>query len=334
MAIEWRLLDQETARSTWSSALQKFPDATPYQSFEWGEYRRLVDGVQPYRWAAFDDKSEITALFQGIVANNPFGIAVVTGLGGPVGDLAATLPTLKDSILACLGARRGYCWISPARGYGTADALLLKSCGWKRSLFTPESGWTMWLDLTRSEDEILQSTSKNWRRNLKRAMSQGVQARRWDAPDVGEVRAVCSAMEALKGLPVQFGERNIAALIETFGNALVMCRSLNAQCETIAFRGSLIAGQNALELFAATTDEGRRNQAGFPALWEMLRDFRARGVKRFDLGGIDPINNPGVFQFKQDTGAVPIEYLGDWDWATSERLRILANLARARKAKA
>jgi hypothetical protein len=333
MAIEWRLLDQDTARLSWNHALESFSDATPYQRFEWGEYRSKVDGVRPCRWAAFDDQGDIAALFQGALAKNPFGVAMVTGLGGPVGNLEAAFPTLKESILVSLGVRRGYCWISPARRYSAADALLLKSAGWQRSLFMPESGWTMWLDLRRDEDEILQCASRNWRRSLRRAIEHGGSAQRWATPDVGEIKAVYRSMEALKGLPVQFAERNIAALLETFGSALVLYRSRNAQGETIALRGCVITGRNALDLFAATTDQGRQRQAAFPVFWEMLRECRTRGVERLDLGGIDPVNNPGVFRFKKDTGAALVEYLGDWDWATSEGLRVVANLVRARKGK-
>jgi len=50
-------------------------------------------------------------------------------------------------------------------------------------------------------------------------------------------------------------------------------------------------------------------------------------VEHYDLGGIDPHENPGVYKFKRQTGARPIEFLGEWDWATSSWLRWLGNWA-------
>jgi lipid II:glycine glycyltransferase (peptidoglycan interpeptide bridge formation enzyme) len=40
-----------------------------------------------------------------------------------------------------------------------------------------------------------------------------------------------------------------------------------------------------------------------------------RGCTLLELGGIDPVKNKGVFDFKQGTGAQEITYLGEWEQA-------------------
>ena len=50
------------------------------------------------------------------------------------------------------------------------------------------------------------------------------------------------------------------------------------------------------------------------------------GVRRYDLHGVDPESNPGVYNFKKGTGVVPFEYVGEWEFATSRWMRSLANL--------
>ena len=71
--MEWRLLDEATARAQWNTALATFADCNAYQSYEWGEYRREASGVTPYRWAAYDDTGKITALLQGALVRKAIG---------------------------------------------------------------------------------------------------------------------------------------------------------------------------------------------------------------------------------------------------------------------
>jgi lipid II:glycine glycyltransferase (peptidoglycan interpeptide bridge formation enzyme) len=46
---------------------------------------------------------------------------------------------------------------------------------------------------------------------------------------------------------------------------------------------------------------------------------------RYDMGGVDPDGNKGVFDFKRGLGAQPLAYLGEWAWTSSAWVRILAN---------
>jgi len=56
-----------------------------------------------------------------------------------------------------------------------------------------------------------------------------------------------------------------------------------------------------------------------------LQCCHAAGVKRYDMMGIDPTYNPGVYHFKKGTGAECIDYLGEWEWAPYPPLRWGAN---------
>jgi lipid II:glycine glycyltransferase (peptidoglycan interpeptide bridge formation enzyme) len=78
-------------------------------------------------------------------------------------------------------------------------------------------------------------------------------------------------------------------------------------------------------LLAATTEIGRRLYASYALVWQLLQHCQKLGVIEYDFMGIDPKNNSGVYNFKKGTGAEFIEYLGEWDWATSNILRWGAN---------
>jgi lipid II:glycine glycyltransferase (peptidoglycan interpeptide bridge formation enzyme) len=55
------------------------------------------------------------------------------------------------------------------------------------------------------------------------------------------------------------------------------------------------------------------------------------GATTYDLGGIDPIKNKGVYNFKRGTNAADVEYLGEWDLCKPALLRTTINLLIARK---
>lgn len=327
--MEWQLLDRETAQDIWNKTLNRFSASSVYQSFEWGEYRNRVSGVRPYRWIALDDTGEVVALFQGLLIRRYFDLGIVIGEGGPVGNLDGCLHTLQETILKTLSLKKCYCRIYPKRPYDVKDALLLKSCNWQRALCTFSSGWSMWLDLTQSREEILRGFSRNWRYNLQKAYKKDLHIQFWSNPKPDEILNTYTSMESLKGLEQQFSELEIQKMIEIFGDKLVLYYCTDQNGEILSLRGCIFVGDHALDLFAATSEKGRKTSASYALFWELIQCCIAKGIRFYDLNGIDPFDNPGVYYFKQGTGARTLEYLGEWDWATSERLRILMNLARS-----
>jgi hypothetical protein len=69
--------------------------------------------------------------------------------------------------------------------------------------------------------------------------------------------------------------------------------------------GSLIAssmGSSGIYLFGATTEHGRRSKSAYLLQWSMIRRLKERGFTSYDLGGINPERNPGVYHFKRGLG--------------------------------
>jgi hypothetical protein len=217
------------------------------------------------------------------------------------------------------------------RPYRLQETLLLKASAWQRALYSSSSGWSMTLDLRLGQEKLLQGLTKNWQRNLHRGSIQKVTIEPWQHPDVDEIIAIYRELEAYKGLSAQFSATELSVLLDTFGDQILIYRCLSPQGDLLGFRGCLFAGTQALDYFAATSVHARKMYVSYALMWELLGACIDKGITHYDLNGIDPYANAGVYHFKQGTGAAPLEYLGEWDWATSEGVRIGMNVLRANK---
>jgi CelD/BcsL family acetyltransferase involved in cellulose biosynthesis len=58
-------------------------------------------------------------------------------------------------------------------------------------------------------------------------------------------------------------------------------------------------GDSAIYLLGATNDEGMKSQGAYLLQWTMIKWLKENGIGWYDLGGIDPERNPGVYSFKR-----------------------------------
>lgn len=322
--VRWELLTDETACRIWDNNLTRFPDFSPFQMHCWGAYNRTL-GWEPCYFAARGESGEIVALMLGLLRRYPLGIGILWCVGGPVGDVTTWDGDLQKALTKATGLKHLYCRFRCDRERRTGDALALNHQSWMRSWFMLHSSWTMELDLGQEEAELLAKCSRNWRRNFQASKKNNLQISLWENPNIDEVVAIYADLQARKNLPEQFSRKELTNLFECAASNFVCYRALDETGEPVALRGCLIIGDRAIDYLAATTEQGRNLRASYTVFWRLLQDCRERGVKFYDLSGIDPYENPGVYNFKRETGARHVESLGEWDWATSGWLRWFGN---------
>jgi hypothetical protein len=323
---KWELLTDERARLTWDQTLARFEDCSPFQSFAWGEYRRGL-GWEPYRWVASDEQGEVIAMMQGCMRRHPFGLGLVWSEGGPVGDLSVCDEGLQTAIKDATGLRRVYCRFRCDRPRNIEDALRLGPQGWSIPWSPLTSNYTMTLDLTRDEALMLKGCERNWRRNLKRSQEANLNIRQWLEPTVEEILSVYGSMQEVKGLEEQHSHAEIEQLLLSAKEQLVVYRCEDESGQLISLMACLVVGDRACSVLSATSLKGRESHASYGIYLAMIRHCRNLGVRIYDLAGIDPVRNPGVYRFKRATGATPVELLGEWDWASRPWLRWFGNWA-------
>lgn len=322
----WESLTDEIARTIWDKTLVRFDDCSPFQTYAWGEYNRAI-GWQPYRWMAYNDEGEAVAMMLGLLRKYPAGIGLVWSVGGPIGDIATWDESLHQAMLRTTGLKRLYCRFRCDRRRYVGDALQLTCYGWMRSWYTLNTSWSLGLDIKPDDCQLLAGHARNWRRNLERALKSNLNIRLWTNPDIDEMLAVYTGMEKRKNLVEQFSRAELENLFNHVRERIIIFRCDDEQGRLIGFRGCVVVGNRACDHLAATTERGRELRASYAVFRALIQHCRRLGVEFYDLGGIDPFQNPGVYAFKKQTGAEPLEYLGEWDWATSGWLRWAGNWA-------
>ena len=326
----WEMLSDEEARRCWDQALVRFTDYSPFQTYAWGEYRRGLDW-EPCRWAAFNEEGEIIAMMQGALRRHAFGIGLIWCEGGPVGDLSVCDDSLQKAILRTTGLKRIYCRFRCDRERRTEDSLRMSAQGWSMSWAPLNTNYSMTLDLTKDDDRLLAACEQNWRRNLRRSKESNLTIREWKDANPDEVLSVYLAMQTLKGLEEQHSREEIEQLLKTLKQQTVLYRCDDEKGDLLSLLGCLVLGNKACALFWATNERGRKLHASYAVFWTLVQHCKRIGITAYDLAGIDPVANPGVYRFKRASGATPIEFLGEWDWASQSWLRWFGNWAIAKR---
>ena len=72
-------------------------------------------------------------------------------------------------------------------------------------------------------------------------------------------------------------------------------------------------GDTGIYLLGATSNEGMKSKGSYLLHWGMINRLRERGCRWYDLGGVNPDTNPGVYHFKKGFGGHECLMLGRFE---------------------
>ena len=299
-----------------------------YQTYGWGEARNSV-GWKALRMLAFEGESIISAI--SILVKRKAGIGALWIPGGPAGRVDILNADFITSLRRELRMKFFYCRINSLRIQDEKDVASISNLGWTRPKVSMTSGFTMTYSLNGNSLERLKRTSSNWRHNLKRSGRYGLKIEKWDRPDITQIYRLYKEMETLKSLPEQFSVAELTAIFRNCFDRIVVFRCLDAEGELLAFRAVGFCGASAIDLLAAAGESARKVYASHATLWGLLDHCCYLGLLHYDLGGVDPLHNKGVYDFKHGTGASLTHYLGEWEYASLPGLCWAFNFLFAKK---
>ena len=145
--------------------------------------------------------------------------------------------------------------------------------------------------------EIITKYARGTQRELRKQVEQGMTVREFKSCDVKTVCNLVAKHEKLKGIahrkvPIRemLPKRNLISMVAIDRWGVVK-----------SFRAVIIGDNGAMDFYAVSDTEA---MSGSHLLMSAILDRLGtmRGVKFLDLGGVDPIDNRGVYDFKRSFG--------------------------------
>jgi lipid II:glycine glycyltransferase (peptidoglycan interpeptide bridge formation enzyme) len=319
------------SESDWNDLLLQFADASIYQTWAYGAVHW---GRTQLSHLVLKRNGEIVAATQVRIVQIPIikkGVAYIrwgplwrlNGLEAEIEIFSQALSALKREYVE----KRGLLLRIIPNVFRTDSCApsvlsLLAELGFSLQTTTP-AYHTMRLDLSKSIEDIRKGLHQRWRNKLKNAEKSGftVSIQSDDAAYQRFLDAYHQMMSR-KRFETTVDPTEFARIQSTLPGMFKM-QVLLCEKDGELFNALVVApaGDTAIYLLAATANAGLQANGAFLLQWKAIEMLKQDGRRWYDLGGVNPLTNPGVYQFKSGIGGEDVMQSGlhtcDADWITS-----------------
>jgi len=298
----------------WDSMVTRLGMTTPFQFSAWANFRS-TSGWRTLRLVTDDANCATQLLVKSI---GP--MRIVWSAGAPLGRTSTSLLVeLREAAHREVGGSVSYLRVADHRQLGEACEAEFRDAGFVRPARLLSTSQTLVRNLSSDHAELTEAYTSNWSRNLRRGQQRQVVAEEWVSPNAAQLARLHQDVENLKhsfDADWRRDEGSMRRLLECFGERLIVVRAIDAHGALLAARAAVVCGTTGFDFLAATAPEGRRCYASNVALDALLSLLAARGITRYDFGGVDQTKNKGVFDFKHGAGGMPYSYVGEFEFVS------------------
>jgi len=204
----------------------------------------------------------------------------------------------------------------------------LRSAGFVRRQERPVER-TIYLDLSPDLDALRQGLAQKWRNGLNQSERRNVTVEaRTDDAAMGAFETLYDEMWTGK----RFETRVSVSSFRRVQAALPADQKLTVRLayydgDVIAGHVASCLGDTCIYMLGASNEEGRRRKASYLLQWKTIEAAKAAAARWYDLGGIDPKANPGVYRFKAGLGGRECCFLGEYVATARGSGKVLVPLA-------
>jgi lipid II:glycine glycyltransferase (peptidoglycan interpeptide bridge formation enzyme) len=279
----------------WDRRIARYPDLSLVQTGAYGEARAAQGEWRVERGMIERDGREVAAA-QALVRTLPVVGGGLAWIGrGPLGADAASLDAVRRHFVEERGL---YLRVAPpvaspimAQGFRATESL-----GWASAV----------VDLAQDLTALRAGLEQKWRNGLNKAERSGAVVERSSVADfVAEYREFVAA----RGFATSVTPELLTALDRN-----MPLLAYRAHRESVPLGSALIAryGDCAEYLAGTLLEAGREHNAGQMLLWRAVMEMKGRGLKRFDVGGMDEALTPkGIYDFKSGLGGTPYRHANE-----------------------
>lgn len=314
----------------WAKVVQKFPEANFLQSPQYGRMNEILGGK--VLTEEFEGEGHALMIVRdakrGRYLEIPCGPLLDWNDAKLVGRVFARIREVAREE-KCVFVR-----IRPQLPATEVNLKLLAGLGLVRSPMHLAAEHTVMIDLTRSEEALLAGMRRQTRYEVRRADKFGITVERDNSEELfREFHRAQMATAKRQGF-VPPSLKTLMAEREAFGEKIWIYVARTGTVEgdkkspiieagePIAY-GLIIGDEVEVDYYeAASTELNRKLPGAYALLWQVMRDMKAAGYKRFNLWGIAPAGQPnhryaGVTTFKTGFGGEIVEFVPAHDLVIS-----------------
>jgi len=305
----WHVEIDRCTPDEWSQMLDLFVDANIYQTWSYGRVRW---GDENLSHIVLKRGAEVVGLAQlRIVKPTKFDFGMAYLRWGPLYERRkhpldpATASYMARVLSQEYVAKRGlFLRIMPNALAGSQRAAVFRSAfpGYRAEAPGADNTYrTLLLDLSPPLEELRRRLDKKWRNLLTSSEKKNLTV--VAGTGVDEYRTFCSIYREMR----KRKSFETTVDIEEFGRIQQnLPYSHRMRVLLCLDRGTPVAGvvasamgDTGIYLLGATSDSGLNSRGAYLLQWTLIRWLKESGFRWYDLGGIDPSGNPGVFHFKR-----------------------------------
>ncbi len=228
---------------------------------------------------------------------------------GSLDHWRALLETFNAAFPRRIGRRRRF---MPELAETDASRKMLADAGYRRNNGVP--GYqTIWLDLTPELDGLRAGLKQKWRNTLNKSERQGMNVEIDDGGDsldwLTQRYAEDKKARDYPGPSPAF-LLSVGRSFAADGKLTIISAMKGGTCQAAAML--LLHGRSATYQTGWAGPEGRKLGASNLLLWNAVTELKARGIRDFDLGGINDRDAAGVKAFKSGLGGTEVRLVGQF----------------------
>jgi lipid II:glycine glycyltransferase (peptidoglycan interpeptide bridge formation enzyme) len=313
---DWQVEVDRATPVEWSQMLDLFDDANIYQTWSYGQIRWDRENLSHL---VLKRDGEVLGIAQLRIVR-PTSLKYGMGYlrwgplcerrGKPLDqEVSMRMADALEEEYVC--KRKLFLRILPNAFAGTSRAIVFQSA-FSKYTFEPLAAHntyrTFIVDLTPSLEDLRSGLDRKWRNQLTRAEKNNLRVIAGNGSN--EYQTFCQIYQQMRKRKAfettvdakEFGKIQ-EDLVEKHRMRILICEDKGIP---VAGLVASAMGNSAIYLLGATSDEGLQSKGAYLLQWNLIRWLKDTGIRWYDLGGIDPEANPGVYHFKKGLGGQDI----------------------------
>lgn len=317
----WQVEVDCVTSAEWSQMLDLFADANFYQTWSYGKIRW---GEQNVSHLVLKRTGEVVGLAQlRIVQPTRFKFGMAYLRWGPLWERRGMAPdphiarrmarVLENEYVS---KRKLFLRVLPNAFTGSPRALSVQAAFRRfasEATAADNTYRTFLLDLSPPLEDLRKGLDKKWRNLLTSSEKKGLKvARGTGIEEYEKFRSIYQQMRKRKSFETTVDIEEFGRIQEDLLLSHRMQVFLCTDTQDVPLAGLVasVVGDTAIYLLGATSDEGLTSRGAYLLQWAVIKWLKENGYRWYDLGGIDPEHNPGVYHFKRGlSGADVVQML-------------------------